>query len=113
MTPREQVLGKLTRVPASNFLYAGTVPAFNFLDAGTVPASKHYHFFKENHENSVVQSHTKMEWNQRSHGNFSGDRILENFGEINFSPPTRYASFWSKLLKMVHFIPTFCYFLLS
>ena len=42
MTPREQVLGKLTRVPASNFLYAGTVPAFNFLDAGTVPASKHY-----------------------------------------------------------------------
>ena len=40
MTPREQVLGKLTRVPASNFLYAGTVPAFNFLDAGTVPAYK-------------------------------------------------------------------------
>ena len=42
MTPREQVLGKLTSVPASNFLYAGTVPAYNFLDAGTVPASKHY-----------------------------------------------------------------------
>ena len=46
MTPREQVLGKLTRVPASNFLYAGTVPAFNFLDAGTVPASKHYQTIK-------------------------------------------------------------------
>ena len=68
MSPREQVLGKLNRVPASNFiyavtvpafnflyagtvtasnfLYAGTVPAFNFLYAGTVPAYKHYQIIK-------------------------------------------------------------------